>query len=123
MCWTTMTAPGKSLGKYGANFISVAGPPVDEATTTTGNFPPRDGGGAGAAVPFCTFCPKLADAGSLLDEEVASCGMRGRGAVRTTRTLAAILSLRQISSFTRPQSRPTPPLRSPPHPHTPHPPP
>src|SRR5262245_14839333 len=99
MCWTTMTDPGKSLGKYGANFISVAGPPVDEATTTIGNFPPREGPGACVTVPFCTLCPKLAGAGSLLDETAASCGMRDRVAVRTTRTLAAILSLRQISSF------------------------
>src|SRR3954466_8590849 len=39
MCCTSRTAPGKSLGNDGMNFISVAGPPVDAATMTNGNLP------------------------------------------------------------------------------------
>src|SRR5437868_5419527 len=39
MCCTNSTAPGKSLGKEGMNFINVAGPPVEAATMTMGNLP------------------------------------------------------------------------------------
>src|SRR5438309_7976992 len=39
MCWTNNTAPGNSLGNAGTSFISVAGPPVEAAMTTMGNFP------------------------------------------------------------------------------------
>src|SRR5438105_6207701 len=39
MCCTSKTAPGNSLGKDGISFISVAGPPVEAAMTTMGNFP------------------------------------------------------------------------------------
>src|SRR4051812_14955969 len=37
MCCTTKTAPGKLAGKFGKNFMRVAGPPVEAATITTGN--------------------------------------------------------------------------------------
>src|SRR5437868_3406183 len=40
MCCTSSTAPGKSLGNEGTNFINVAGPPVEAATITIGNLPP-----------------------------------------------------------------------------------
>src|SRR6185437_7930572 len=97
--WTTITAPGKSAGNSGINFISVAGPPVDDATTTMGNFPaPRcppfsdDGRAAGLAGSA------FAGAGCSL---VAVFGWElARAAVLTTRTFAAIFSLRQSSSFT-----------------------
>src|SRR5947209_5091754 len=40
MCCTSRTAPGKSFGNDGMNFINVAGPPVEAATMTIGNLPP-----------------------------------------------------------------------------------
>src|SRR2546430_8652163 len=40
MCCTSRTAPGKSFGKEGMNFINVAGPPVEAATMISGNLPP-----------------------------------------------------------------------------------
>src|SRR4051812_12393254 len=39
ICCTSKTAPGKSFGKEGINFISVAGPPVEAAIMTIGNLP------------------------------------------------------------------------------------
>src|SRR6266481_7371031 len=39
ICCTSKTAPGKSFGNCGTNFINVEGPPVEAAITTIGNFP------------------------------------------------------------------------------------
>src|SRR5258708_13742970 len=120
MCCTRTTAPGKSLGNCGTKLIGAAGPPVDAATSTMGNFPVLRAGAAAAAAPelvgrtCCSFCStgwvaSLA-AGSLRGAAVAiSCCNLERVAVLTTRTLEATLSLRYSSSLTELMSRSIPP--------------
>src|SRR5579864_3872005 len=77
MCWISSTAPGKSLGKYGTNFISVAGPPVDEAITTMGNFvAPLGTAAASDERPFWPFCLSSEDRGDGSErgnDEATSC--------------------------------------------------
>src|SRR5579864_7138252 len=86
MCCTRKMAAGKSRVKPGARRMTVAGPPVDAANTTTGNRWSRldfragcgaTGAGAVCGAPF-DFCSVEASL----------------EAVRTTRTFAAIRTLR-----------------------------
>src|SRR5262245_251819 len=92
-------------------FISVAGPPVEEASTTMGNFPAPLAAAFTAARTSCRLASPFLPAGSLRGEAAAtSCCSLDRVAVRTTRTFAAILSLRHSSSFTELMSRSMPPL-------------
>src|SRR3984893_6262308 len=100
MCCTRKTAAGKSRVNPGARRITVAGPPVEAPSTTTGKRwsagmtgAVRTGGVgfAGAALPFvpCTVSASL-------------------DAVRTTRTFAAMRTLRSRSSLTLCMSRSMP---------------
>src|SRR5439155_3374004 len=85
MCCTRITAAGKSAVKPGAIRITVAGPPVEAARTTTGKRWSSPEVGAGRV---------LAGAGVEGLEPVAFWIERARReAVRTTRTLAAIRTL------------------------------
>src|SRR5258708_16734733 len=114
MCCTSTRAPGKSLGKGGKNFMSGAGAPVDGATNTIGNLPPLragiGGGGTTGVRSSGIFWAKVFVGGSLRGALVAiSCCSLDRVAVRTTRTFAAILSLRPSSSFTELMYKSMPP--------------
>src|SRR3989442_1791341 len=97
MCCTTITDAGKSRVKPGTRRITAAGPPVDAAIAATGNRCPlefrawaRASRSAGPVASLARFCCAI--------------GM-GRAAVRTTRTFAAIRTLRSSSSFTLFMSR------------------
>src|SRR5579859_1144170 len=103
MCCTRITAAGKSFVNPGASRITVAGPPVEAASTTTGNRVSEEttagatgraagGWGLAAAPPFIGACSAAAS----------------REAVRTTRTFAAIRTLRSKSSLTLCMSRSIP---------------
>src|SRR4030088_2642989 len=89
MCCTRITAAGKSRVKPGAKRITVAGPPVDAARTTTGKRCSEydaagrlAGAGGGAIDRPSAFL--ISDA--------------TREALRTTRTFAARRTLRNKSS-------------------------
>src|SRR6267143_3210720 len=92
MCCTRMTAAGKSLVKPGAMRMTVAGPPVEAARTTTGNlWSSPEVAGARGLTGVCgrTLAPPV------------SCNFEAsREAVRTTRTLEAMRTFRRSSSFT-----------------------
>src|SRR5215469_1508776 len=102
ICCTRITAAGKSRVKPGAMRMIVAGPPVEAARTTTGkrrSAPPTDAGFGSAGWD-----------GAGLPVEVARIVFASRTAVRTTRTLAAMRTLRSNSSLTLCMSRSMPPL-------------
>src|ERR1700691_2959758 len=89
ICSTKSTAPGKSFGNPATTRITAAGPPVDAAITTIGNFPPVWDATDASAPDFL-----------LAGISAGAVGAFPRVAVRTTRTFAAILSLRVSSSRT-----------------------
>src|SRR5271170_4379989 len=90
MCSTSRTAACKSLGKPATTRMTAAGPPVDAAITTSGNFVPL-------AAFWCAArsAPLIAADGCGTGACAVSFDMV---AVRTTRTFAAIFSLRVSSS-------------------------
>src|SRR5713101_3339905 len=92
MCCTRITAAGKSRVKPGARRMTVAGPPVEAASTTTGNRWSRPDVAAGRRLTG-------SDTTVL---ELLECWIveARRDAVRTTRTFAAMRTLRSSSSVT-----------------------
>src|ERR1700693_1719806 len=80
ICSTRSTAAEKSLGSVATTRITAAGPPVDAAITTIGNFVAFCEAGAGA---FTRDFPFAATGGG-------GDGALPRGAVQTTQTFAAI---------------------------------
>src|SRR5882724_6866396 len=82
ICCTRMTAPGKSLGKLGINFISVAGPPVEDANTMMGNLPALLAAAFTVARTSCKPLSPFFEAGSTRgDDEATSCCNLDRVAV------------------------------------------
>src|SRR5437763_17212915 len=82
MCCTIITAAGNSRGNNGTNFMSVAGPPVEAAITTSGTLVCDR---TGAAVPLERGASAFAGAlpGSVRGAELAtSCPTLVRDAVR-----------------------------------------
>src|SRR6267143_1883432 len=97
MCCTRITAAGKSRVNPGAMRMTVAGPPVEAARTTTGNLWSSPDEAAGR---------ELTGACGRGLVPTGSCNFdASREAVRTTRTLHAIRTLRNSSSFTLCMSR------------------
>src|ERR1700722_587490 len=89
MCSTRKMAAGRSFGKLETIRVTAAGPPVEAAIATTGNFPlPCDGDAA--------FRIGLGEK----DMGADGVGIFERVAVRTTRTFEASLSFRLSSSPT-----------------------
>src|SRR5271154_1648209 len=101
MCRTRSTAAGKSLGKPDTTRITAAGPPVDAAITTSGNFVPL------LAWLYASRSALLA-AADARDTGACGAGRFESVAVRTTRTFAAIFSLRVSSSRMLRMSKSTP---------------
>src|SRR5271167_4732584 len=101
MCKTRSTAAGKSLGKPDTTRITAAGPPVDAAITTSGNFVPL------LAWLYASRSALLA-AADARDTGACGAGRFESVAVRTTRTFAAIFSFRVSSSRMLRMSKSTP---------------
>src|SRR6266850_1496266 len=92
MCCTRITAAGKSRVNPGAIRMTVAGPPVEAARTTTGNLWSSPDEAAGREL--------LGVCGRTLALPIPCNFEASREAVRTTRTLEAMRTLRRSSSFT-----------------------
>src|SRR5882672_8422509 len=92
MCFTRITAAGKSRVNPGAIRMTVAGPPVEAARTTTGNLWSSPDEAAGRVL--AGVC------GRALALPIPCNFEASREAVRTTRTLEAMRTLRRSSSFT-----------------------
>src|SRR5216684_3350925 len=102
MCCTRKTAAGKSRVNPGARRITVAGPPVEAPITTTGKR--WSAGIAGAGTVRTAGAGLAGEAPRFVPWTVRA----SREAVRTTRTFAAMRTLRSSSSFTFCMSRSMP---------------